>query len=79
MNLSDIEQKLDENFLDVWTLYLDQCVARHRKMVQLAGSPTKAFIAQIVYWHELLLLDEKGDTATYSDVISHLNRAMKNI
>ena len=46
MEVSDIKKKLDENFLDVWTLYLDQCVARHRKMVKLAGSPTKAFIAQ---------------------------------
>ncbi|MGB0710709.1 MAG: hypothetical protein ACPGQH_09240, partial [Candidatus Puniceispirillaceae bacterium] len=75
MEVSDIKKKLDENFLDVWTLYLDQCVARHRKMVQLAGSPTKAFIAQIVYWHELLLLDEKGDTSTYSDVVSQINQS----
>ena len=75
MEVSDIKKKLDENFLDVWTLYLDQCVARHRKMVQLAGSPTKAFIAQIVYWHELLLLDEKGNTSTYSDVITHINQS----
>ena len=75
MEVSDIKKKLDENFLDVWTLYLDQCVARHRKMVQLAGSPTKAFIAQIVYWHELLLLDEKGHTSTYSDVVSQIKQS----
>ena len=75
MNLSDITKKLDENFLDVWTLYLEQCVARHRKMVELAGSPTKAFIAQIVYWHELLLLDEKGSTPTYGVVISQLKQS----
>ena len=73
--VSDITKKLDENFLDVWTLYLEQCVARHRKMVELAGSPTKAFIAQIVYWHELLLLDEKGSTPTYGVVISQLKQS----
>ena len=75
MNPSDIEQKLDENFLDVWTLYLDQCVARHRKMVELAGSPTKAFIAQIVYWHELLLLRQKGAMPTYGVVLSQINQS----
>ena len=66
---------LDEKFLDVWTLYLEQCVARHRKMVELAGSPTRAFIAQIVYWHEFLLLDEKGATPTYGSVLSHLDQS----
>ena len=75
MEVFDIKRKLDENFLDVWTLYLDQCVVRQRKMVQLAGSPTKAFIAQIVYWHELLLLDEKGNTSTYGDVVSQINQS----
>jgi len=86
VNHSDIAKKLDENFLDVWTLYLDQCVTRHRKMVELAGSPTKAFIAQIVYWHELLLLEEKGASPAYGVVISqiqhsdekHLKRYIRN-
>ena len=40
-----------------------------------AGSPTKAFIAQIVYWHELLLLDEKGSMPTYGVVISQLKQS----
>ena len=75
MNHSDIAKTLDENFLDVWTLYLEQCVARHRKMVELAGSPTKAFIAQIVYWHELLLLGEKGSMPTYGIVINQLKQS----
>ena len=56
----NLQESLDSNFLEIWTLFLEQNVARQKIMVELAGSPTRACIAQAVYWHELLLLAEAG-------------------
>ena len=64
---------LDENFLEIWTLYLEQNVARHKRMVQLASNPTRALIAQAIYWHELLLISETGTEAKYETVFSQIN------
>ena len=72
MNREEITALLDENFLEIWTLYLEQNVARHKRMVQLTSNPTRALIAQTVYWHELLLLSETGTEAKYETVLSQI-------
>jgi len=69
----NVQQSLDANFLDIWTLYLEQGVARHKRMVELAGSPTRALIAQAIYWHELLLLREVGTQTPYNIVREQIN------
>ena len=61
LDREDIKALLDKNFLEIWTLYLEQNIARQKKQVQLTLSPTRALIAQCVYWHELLLLSEEDD------------------
>jgi hypothetical protein len=66
---ADLQQLLDANFLEIWTLYLEQNVARQKIMVELAGSPTRACIAQAVYWHELLLLAEAGSESSYLNTV----------
>ena len=68
----DLQQSLDSNFLEIWTLFLEQNVARQKMMVQLAGSPTRACIAQAVYWHELLLLAEAGSAPSYDTTIHNI-------
>ena len=54
------EERLQKNFLDTWIHYLEFNVTRHRRMVKLAGTPIRALIAEVIYWHELLILAEKG-------------------
>ncbi len=73
MDREAVRALLDENFLEIWTLYLEQNVARQKKMVQLTLSPTRALIAQTVYWHELLLISESGAEAKYETVLSQIN------
>ena len=73
MDRDVVKALLDKNFLKIWTLYLEQNVARHKRMVQLASSPTRALIAQVIYWHELLLLLETGTDANYETVITQIN------
>lgn len=73
MNREAVRALLDENFLEIWTLYLEQNVARHKKMVQLATNPTRALIAQAIYWHELLLISETGSEARYETVFGQIN------
>ena len=54
------EERLHKNFLDTWIHYLEFNITRHRRMAKLAGTPIRALIAQVIYWHELLILAEKG-------------------
>lgn len=67
-NIQKLNIALENNFLEIWILFLQQNVARHKKMSELAGNPTRAFLAEAVYWHELLILSEKGTDADYSIV-----------
>ena len=73
MDRDAVRALLNENFLEIWTLYLEQNVARHKRMVQLASNPTRALIAQAIYWHELLLISETGTEAKYETVFSQIN------
>ena len=62
------EERLQKNFLDAWTHYLEFNINRYRRIGFLAGSPIKALIAQVIYWHELLILSEKGTAEQFVSV-----------
>ena len=62
------EERLQKNFLDAWTHYLEFNINRYRRIGFLAGSPIKALIAQVIYWHELLILSEKGTAEQFISV-----------
>ena len=74
-----LQQSLDSNFLEIWTLFLEQNVARQKIMVELAGSPTRACIAQAVYWHELLLLAESGSAPSYDKTVQNISAEKENL
>ena len=75
----NLQESLDSNFLEIWTLFLEQNVARQKIMVELAGSPTRACIAQAVYWHELLLLAEAGSAPSYDEIIQNIGAEKENL
>ncbi len=68
-----LRDSVEQNFLDIWIVFLQQNVARHKLMSELAGNPTKAFLAEAIYWHELLLLNEKGTSGDYTIVRATIN------
>ena len=55
-----LKRALQKNFLDTWIHYLEFNITRHRRIAKLAGTPIRALIAEVIYWHELLILAEKG-------------------
>ncbi len=62
------EERLQKNFLDAWTHYLEFNINRYRRIGLLAGSPIRLLIAQVIYWHELLILSEKGTAEQFVSV-----------
>ena len=62
------EKRLQENFLDTWIHYLEFNITRYRRIGLLAGSPIRLLIAQVIYWHELLILSEKGTAEQFLSV-----------
>ena len=62
------EERLQKNFLDTWIHYLEFNITRYRRIGLLAGSPTRLLIAQVIYWHELLILSEKGTAEQFLSV-----------
>jgi len=66
------KESLQKNFLDAWTHYLEFHITRHRRMIRLAGSPTRALIAEVIYWHELLILSEKNTADQFVSVIEEI-------
>ena len=61
-------KRLQENFLDTWIHYLEFNITRYRRIGLLAGSPIRLLIAQVIYWHELLILSEKGTAEQFLSV-----------
>ena len=62
------EERLQKNFLEAWIHYLEFNINRYRRIGLLAGSPTRLLIAQVIYWHELLILSEKGTPEQFFSV-----------
>ena len=62
------EERLQKNFLEAWTHYLEFNINRYRRIGLLAGSPVRLLIAQVIYWHELLILSEKGTSEQFISV-----------
>ena len=73
------KESLQKNFLDTWTHYLEFHITRHRRMIRLAGSPTKALIAEVIYWHELLILSEKNTDDQFVTVVQELAKTGNEI
>ena len=48
-------------------------------MIRLAGSPTKALIAEVIYWHELLILSEKNTDEQFVTVVQELAKTGNEI
>ena len=46
-------------------------------MVKLAGTPIRALIAEVIYWHELLILAEKGTDEPFETVRSEIAKTGK--
>ncbi len=68
------EQLLQKNFLDAWTHYLEFNISRRRRISQLAGTPIKAIIAEVIYWHELLILSERGTAEHFVTVREEITK-----
>ena len=78
-NLS-YEERLQKNLLDTWTHYLEFNITRHRRIAKLAGTPIRALIAEVIYWHELLILAEKGQMSLLKLLEQRLQKlARKNL
>ena len=73
------EERLQKNFLDAWTHYLEFNINRYRRVGFLAGSPIKALIAQVIYWHELLILSEKGTAEQFISVREDINKVISSL
>ena len=52
-------------------------ITRHRRIGLLAGSPIRLLIAQVIYWHELLILAEKGTDEPFETVRSEIAKTGK--
>lgn len=74
---SKFEESLQKNFLDTWIHYLEFHIARHRRMNRLAGTPIKALIAEVIYWHELLILSEKNSAEQFISVVEEIAKTGK--
>ena len=48
-------------------------------MIRLAGSPTRALIAEVIYWHELLILSEKNTAEQFVTVVEELAKTGNEI
>lgn len=68
------EDRLEKNFLDAWTHYLEFNINRYKRIGLLAGSPVRLLIAQVVYWHELLILSEKGTDEQFVSVREEIKK-----
>ncbi len=68
------EERLQENFLDTWIHYLEFNITRYRRIGLLAGSPIRLLIAQVIYWHELLILSEKGTDHFFENVRTEITK-----
>ena len=75
-NLS-YEVRLQENFLHSWIHFLEFNITRHKRMVALAGSSIRALIAEVIYWHELLILTEKGIDDPFETVRAEIAKTGK--
>ena len=75
-NLS-YEERLQKNLLDTWTHYLEFNITRHRRIAKLAGTPIRALIAEVIYWHELLILAEKGTDEPFEIVRTEIAKTGK--
>ena len=71
------EERLQTNFLDTWTHYLEFQITRSRRMNRLAGTPIRALIAQVIYWHELLILSEKNTAEQFATVVQEIAKTGK--
>ena len=71
------EERLQKNFLDTWVHYLEFNITRHRRMAKLAGTPIRALIAEVIYWHELLILTEKGTDELFETVRAEIAKTGK--
>ena len=71
------EERLQSNFLDTWTHYLEFQITRNRRMNRLAGTPIRALIAQVIYWHELLILSEKNTAEQFATVVQEIAKTGK--
>ena len=72
-NLS-YEERLQKNFLESWIHYLEFNITRYRRIGLLAGSPIRLLIAQVIYWHELLILSEKGTDEQFVSVRDEIEK-----
>ena len=66
------KERLQKNFLDTWTHYLEFNITRHKRIAKLAGTPIRALIAEVIYWHELLISAEKGTGEPFETVRSEI-------
>ena len=66
------EEHLQKNFLDTWIHYLEFNITRHRRIAKLAGTTIRALIAEVIYWHELLISAEKGTGEPFETVRSEI-------
>ena len=71
------EESLQKNFLDTWTHYLEFNITRYCRISRLAGSPIRSLIAQVIYWHELLILSEKGTNEQFESVRDEIKKTGK--
>ena len=52
-------------------------ITRHGRIVKLAGTPIRALIAEVIYWHELLILAEKGTDEPFETVRTEIAKTGK--
>ena len=52
-------------------------IARHGQTAKLARTSIRALIAEVIYWHELLILAEKGTDEPFETVRSEIAKTGK--
>ena len=52
-------------------------ITRHGRIAKLAGTPIRALISEVIYWHELLILAEKGTDELFETVRAEIAQTGK--
>jgi len=57
--------------------YLEFNITRHKRIAKLAGTSIRALIAEVIYWHKLLILAEKGTGEPFDTVRAEIAKTGK--
>lgn len=63
---------IKEDFLSIWTDFLDFEIQRSLRCIKFMGSPNSFIIMQIIFWHQQLILLSEENTINRAKVLKRL-------